>query len=208
LVDEHSELYGLDSMEHSIAAARENYGRDSRLNFSCVDFSRGIPFEDEKFDLVFSNNMLECMMDKQALLREIFRVLKPGGQVVCAHYDWDSQLIDGNDKALVRRIVQTFNDWKQDWMSDIDAWMGRRLWRTFQESGLFTHGRVETFVLTNTEFAEPYYGHMMIHDFQALVRRKMITGDEYQKFLTDIQELDRQGQYFYSITMYIYVGEK
>lgn len=207
LIDNESRLIGIDGIEKSIVKANELYGQDTRMKFINYDFAQGIPFEDSSFDLVYSINMLECITDKQNLLKEVYRVLKPNGQVIFAHFDWDSQLVDGDNKALVRRIVQTFNDWKQDWMTDIDSWMGRRLWRTFQESNLFS-GRIETYVLTNTIFEEPYYGHMMIRDFESLVRRNMINDQEYKEFLDNIQLLNRQHQFFYSITMYIYVGVK
>jgi hypothetical protein len=85
--------------------------------------------------------------------------------------------------------------------------MGRRLWRTFQESKLFT-GRIETFVLTNTKFEEPFYGHMMIRDFESLVRRNMISEKDYKEFLDEVELLNSKDQFFYSITMYIYVGIK
>jgi ubiquinone/menaquinone biosynthesis C-methylase UbiE len=207
LVSEESCLFGIDSMESSINKANENYSRDPRLTFGHHNFSQEIPHDDNSFDLVISNNMLECVTDKQLLLREVHRVLKPGGQVIFAHFDWDSQLVDGENKALIRSITQTFNDWKQDWMSDIDSWMGRRLWRTFQESKLFT-GRIETFVLTNTKFEEPYYGHMMVRDFASLVKRDMINERDYIELLNDIELLNQKDQFFYSITMYIYVGVK
>lgn len=205
--DESSRFVGLDTMEGSIDKAKENYGHDSRMSFITHDVSLGIPCEDNSCDLVISTNMLECVTDKQKLLKEVHRVLKPDGQVIFAHFDWDSQLIDGENKPLVRSITQTFSDWKQDWMTDIDSWMGRRLWRTFQESGRFS-GRIETCVLTNTRFEEPYYGHMMIHDFKSLVARDMISAQEFEEFMTDIESLNDKDQFFYSITMYIYVGSK
>jgi ubiquinone/menaquinone biosynthesis C-methylase UbiE len=206
LADQDSQFIGIDSIEGSVTKAREKYGCDSRMTIIHHDFSAGIPYGDNSFDLVISNNMLECIPDKQHLLREVHRVLKPDGQVIFAHFDWDSQLIDGHNKTLVRSITQTFNDWKQDWMSDIDSWMGRRLWRTFQESKLFS-GTIETYVLTNTQFEEPYYGHMMIRDFESLVRRNMVSEGDYQEFINDLKALNDLDQFFYSITMYIYVGE-
>jgi|SRR5690625_3142421 len=208
LFDNDSKFYGIDAMEESIHSAKINYGHDGCFYFTCHDISQGIPFNEGTFDVVFSNNMLECISDKQALLKEVYRVLKPGGQVIFAHFDWDSQLIDGYDKELVRKIVHTFNDWKQDWMSDLDAWMGRRLWRTFQESNRFVNGRIETYVLTNMEYSKPYYGHLMIRDFSSLVKRGMISQEEYKSFISSIEDLNNKGQYFYSITMYVFVGEK
>ena len=200
-------LIGLDLMEDSIEKAKSRTDKDLRFSFKSHDITKGIPFKKEYFDVVFSNNMLECIRDKDALLEEIHRVLKPNGQIICAHFDWDSQLIDGMNKNLVRKIVQTYNDWQQDWMTDIDAWMGRRLWRTFNGTGLF-EGKIYTYVLTNTELSEPYYGYRRINDFKELVNQGLITWKEYSKFLKDIEMFAENDKYFYSITMYIYAGRK
>lgn len=198
---------GLDSTAKSIAIAQVETCGDPRYTFLVKDVSSGIPFEDEQIDVVFSNNFLECMVDKDFLIKEVARILKPGGQVVFAHYDWDTQLFDGKDKQLVRKIVQTYNDWKQGWMADCDAWMGRRLWRTFNRSGLF-EGEIDTYVMTNTQFEEPFYGYMRARDFKVMVNKGMIREEEYQAFIHDLQELADNDEYFYSITMYIYVGRK
>ncbi len=200
-------LAGLDSMAKSIAAAQSETEGDSRYSFSAHDLTLGIPFEDASFDLVLSNNLLECIRDKDHLLRETARVLKPGGQVAFAHFDWDSQLFDGNDRQLVRKIVQIFNDWQQPWMTDCDPWMGRRLWRTFQRTGLF-EGEVFPYVLINTRFEDPFFGFRRAADFQALVKREMIPENEYRRFYHDLQRMADAGEYFYSITLYIYTGRK
>ncbi|NBD28200.1 methyltransferase domain-containing protein [Paenibacillus glycinis] len=205
--DADSRFVGLDTMDEAIQKATGQYGGDARLRFVRHDIAQGLPFPDGSFDAVYSNNMLECITDKQALLREAHRVLKPGGQAVFAHFDWDSQSVDGDNKDLIRMITHAYNEWKQDWMTDIDSWMGRRLWRTFQQSGLFT-GRIETFVLTNTRFEAPYYGHAMIVDFAALARRKMIRTEAYEELLANLTALHDRDQFFYSITMYVYVGNK
>jgi ubiquinone/menaquinone biosynthesis C-methylase UbiE len=206
-VDDNTTLIGLDIMEESIEKAKEKADHNSKFCFKSHDVSKGIPFEKESFDVVFSNNMLECIKDKDSLIKEIHRVLKQNGQVVCTHFDWDSQLIDGKNKDLVRKVVQNFNDWQQEWMTDIDSWMGRRLWRTFNRSQLF-EGDIYTYVLTNTKFEEPYYGYQRIKDFKYLINEQMISQEEYSRFIKDIKELSRKDEYFYSITMYIYVGRK
>jgi SAM-dependent methyltransferase len=42
-----------------------------------------IPYPDQKFDLVICNHMLEHVADAELALREIHRVLKPGGRAIC-----------------------------------------------------------------------------------------------------------------------------
>ncbi|MFC5528309.1 methyltransferase domain-containing protein [Cohnella yongneupensis] len=123
LMDNESKLFGMDTNQKSIIKANENYGQDTRMNFIHHNFGQNIPFDENSFDLVFSNNVLECIADKQHLLREVHRVLKPEGQVIFAHFDWDSQLIDGDNKELIRTITQTFNDCGSEIIED---WYFRR----------------------------------------------------------------------------------
>jgi len=207
LASEDTALVGIDSSEKAISAALSQASDDKRFRFLTSDASERLPFEDETFDIVYSRNFLECVSDKDGIVREVHRVLRPGGQVAFSHWDWESQLFDGVDKPLVRRIVQTFADWQQAWMTDCDGWMGRRLWRVFNRSGLFA-GKIHAQVLTSTEFAEGHAGYEEAKDFGALVRRGMIRQDEYERFINDLRQLAEEGEYFYSITMFTYVGRK
>lgn len=195
-------LVGVDSSQKGLDAAKVEAGEDPRFEIILADVSQGLPFGDGDFDLVYSRDLLECIPDKDALIGEVHRVLRPGGQVVFAHWDWDSQAIDGSDKDLVRKIVHTFGDWKQAWMTDCDSWVGRRLWRVFNRSGLF-EGKVYPYVLTSTEF-----DHSSARDFEALVKRDMISRKEYDRFLGDLRSLAEKGEYFHAVTSYIYVGRK
>lgn len=197
---------GLDVSEEAIAGAG-GVATDRRCSFMVYDASQGLPFPDAAFDLVYSLNFLECVRHKQAMIREMHRVLAEGGQVVCGHFDWDMQAFDGVDKALVRKVVHAYSDWQQDWMANADGWMGRRLWREFQAAGGF-EGRVETYALANTEFRESLYGHMIARSFAALARQGAITEQEYAAFMGQIERLAANSQYFYSINMYIYTGRK
>jgi SAM-dependent methyltransferase len=60
---------------------REGLSRPGEAVFRVIDPTRYmIPFEEETFDLVFSFDVLEHVEDVAAMLREIWRVLKPGGK--------------------------------------------------------------------------------------------------------------------------------
>lgn len=198
-------LVGIDSSDEAVKAARAATKGDPRFSLLVHDVSSGLPFPDEEFDRVLSINLLECIPDKQQFLQEVRRVLTPTGRVVFAHWDWDSQLIDGDDKALVRRIVHEFGDLKQAWMADVDPWMGRRLWRTFQASGLFD-GTVEPYVVTSTRFEPGTYDWETIESFRTLVRRGLLREEEYESFRGAIDGLAAVNQYFYSVTKFVYVG--
>lgn len=73
--------YGLDMTDDMLALARENQRKSGLQN---VEFLRGeiehIPLPDNSVDVVISNCVINLSADKDQVLREAFRVLKPGGR--------------------------------------------------------------------------------------------------------------------------------
>lgn len=203
----HAKLFGIDQSEKAIKEAEQLVAGDPRYSFSVVDVASGLPFGSETVDIAFSINVLECIPSKDTFLTEVYRVLRPDGQVVFAHFDWDSQLINGRNKTLIRKLTQAYNDWKQPWMAECDAWMGRRLQPLFNKSGLF-EGEIYTYTLTNTEYSPGYYGYERIKEMGLMVKHGIIQRVEYESFCNDIAEVFKNGEYFFSITMFIGVGRK
>ncbi|MDF2699408.1 MAG: Methyltransferase type 11 [Haloplasmataceae bacterium] len=202
-----AKLYGIDIRDRFINRAIENSKDFSNIQYLIADTSKNIPFEDYSFDMIYSLNVLECIEDKGIFLDEVNRVLKEDGLVVFCHFDWDSVIINGKDKPLIRKIVTAFADNQQDWMGSVDPWMGRRLLGEFNKTGKF-EGSIFTYTITNSVLETGNYGYGMIKDFEDLVNDKLITREEYDKFHNEMLELNQSGEYFFSINMYIYVGKK
>jgi arsenite methyltransferase len=73
--------YGLDMTDEMLALARENQKKAGAQN---VEFLKGeiehIPLPDNSVDVIISNCVINLSADKSQVLREAFRVLKPGGR--------------------------------------------------------------------------------------------------------------------------------
>jgi arsenite methyltransferase len=73
--------YGLDMTDEMLALARENQARAGAKN---VEFLKGeiehIPLPDNSVDVIISNCVINLSADKDQVIREAFRVLKPGGR--------------------------------------------------------------------------------------------------------------------------------
>jgi arsenite methyltransferase len=74
--------YGLDMTDEMLDLARANAAKAGAGN---VEFIKGqiedVPLADETIDVVISNCVINLSADKPAVIREMFRVLKPGGRI-------------------------------------------------------------------------------------------------------------------------------
>ncbi len=73
--------YGLDMTDEMLALARQNQERAGATN---VEFLKGqieaIPLPDSSVDVIISNCVINLSADKDRVIAEAFRVLKPGGR--------------------------------------------------------------------------------------------------------------------------------
>lgn len=179
------------------------------VELKVMNCAEQIAFEDNTFDLVFAKDMLECITDKTGLVKEINRILKPGGMVICVNADFDSTIYNGENKDLITKALHAYAITKQGWMDDIDSWMGRRTYSVFHQSGFF-ESSVFVHSVIETEYTEGSFGYEYSRHIGWLVEKDTgaLTKEEYDEFICNLIDADKAGSYLYSKPYYIYKGIK
>ena len=82
-VGDKGRVYGLDISEDMVSKARRNMELVGIKNAEIsVGESDNLPFNDNFFDVVASNGIYNLSPDKEAVMREVYRILKPGARTV------------------------------------------------------------------------------------------------------------------------------
>jgi arsenite methyltransferase len=94
--------YGLDMTDQMLAVAEENKRKSGLEN---VEFLKGeiehIPLPDNSVDVIISNCVINLSGDKDRVIREAFRVLKPGGRFAVSDV-----VVRGNVPAEIKKNME------------------------------------------------------------------------------------------------------
>jgi SAM-dependent methyltransferase len=140
-------MVGVDR-ERSVLAEAGKAGADAPNLILCVADAYDLPFSGGRFDTAYAHQVLQHLADPPAALREILRVLKPGGTVAVRDADYGTMTHHPHDPLLDRwleiyHVVARANGGEPD--------AGRRL-SQWVAAGGFT---IESITTSTWTFADP-----------------------------------------------------
>ena len=138
-------VYGLDMTDEMLALARQNQRQAGATN---VEFLKGeiehIPLPDASVDVIISNCVINLSSNKEQVLREAFRVLKPGGRFAVSDV-----VVRGNVPEAVRKSMEL-------WVGCVAGALHEAEYRTLLSLAGFTDVGVEPWRVYRAEDAKQF----------------------------------------------------
>src|SRR5215210_6700061 len=185
IVGSKGRVLGIDLSEDLLAFARNRNTRDW-LTYQSGD-AKALDVSDGSFDVAVSAQVLEYLDDPDSALREMFRVLRPGGRAVIMNTDWDRVAWYSADLARMTRVRKAWED------HCADPRLPPTLVRRLRHVG-FQLVQSTTFPIVNTRLDPNTYSHGLIGlivDF--IGNRRSIPQEELDAWVNELRALDEQG---------------
>lgn len=138
-------VYGLDMTDEMLALAEENKRKSGLTN---VEFLKGeienIPLPDNSVDVIVSNCVINLSGDKDRVLREAFRVLKPGGRFAISDV-----VVRGEVPEQIRKSMEL-------WVGCVAGALSDKEYKQKLSSAGFESIEIETTRVYNIEDAQEF----------------------------------------------------
>jgi SAM-dependent methyltransferase len=206
------EMVGVDVAPEMIAAARRYAeidphppaplpaGERGAVRFE-VGAGEELPCGDAAFDAAFAARLLLHVADPLAVVREMARVVRPGGRVVLMDWDWETLAVTHPDRELTRRLLH----WRCDHHGG-DNWSGRKLLGYLLDAGLHNPTVIPVVTLARDEAAA--LTGTLWRAAEAARDRGGITPDEHDAWVDELKRQIAAGRFLASIVYFIVRGER
>ena len=199
-VGDEGKVVGLDRM--SLALADSALRHAPAIQCSRLTLVRGelaaLPFSNDAVDAVLCQNVAECVHDRQTLVAEAWRVLKPGGTLLLGHHDFDGILLASDERDLTRRLVHGFADRKQNWQEACEGQMGRMLPGLVAHAG-FASVEIEARLFVDLDLGEGSYARDYVGWVVELAPTLGIPRDETERWASGLARAADERRFFFGL---------
>lgn len=195
------EVVVVDRVSGYLAMIREQYPdhfTNGRLFLVDLNIAGPLPFASASFDSVVCQNVIECISDRDGLLIEISRILRPGGVAVIGHYDFDGVLLASDDRELTRRMVHGYADHTQNWQDASDGQMGRLLPGLVARSPL-SEALTETVLFVDLTLSKESYARDHLEGIVALSTEFGVSNESAKGWLRALEARSDAGEFYYAL---------
>lgn len=162
-------------------ARRNVQSLNSKFLFAVMD-AQELKYEKEQFDLVIANHVLFYCSDIEGVLRNVQRVLKPGGRFICSTYGQMhmrevGQMVKDFDDRIVLSAADLFENFgKENGRELLEKYFVSAEWVEYEDSLLVTESEPLISYILSCHGNQSQYIIERYNEFRTFVKRKIGNG--------------------------------
>jgi len=194
-------VVGFDMSEAMLGEARRRH-LGSRGNLQFIRASADdLGVEEAKFDAIRADRVLTHVPEPAAALKEMLRVLKPGGRIAVSEPDMPGCWVTNRHHAISDRILRAIA------MSCKQPFAAREMYHFFLDAGVVD----VQLALRPLAVADPVPVENILRfsaTVETMVQEGLLALDEAKLWLSDFQERRDRGRFLAGVTIFIVAGTK
>jgi SAM-dependent methyltransferase len=128
------QVVGVDLSRETLESARRDAAARGLDNLRYEEGSvYALPFADAAFDVAYAHQVIQHLREREAALREMLRVVRPGGILAIREVDWETVAYWPRDPGIDRFVEVHLETWRRN---GGEPAMGRQLRALFNAAGV------------------------------------------------------------------------
>jgi arsenite methyltransferase len=161
-----------------------------------------LPVGDARFDRALSVQVLEYVGDVPAALREIWRVLRPGGRLVVWDVDWATVSWHSLDQKRMRRALEA---WDKHLTHPV---LPRTLTAQLHDAG-FEDVEMQGHVFATNDLIPDTYGGYLVEFIRSYAERSgLMTPDDALAWADEQRALADEGRFYFAVTQFCFTATR
>jgi len=203
LIDDTGHVYGIDVDKDMLAEANalaEKENLQGRITHQLAEVLK-LPFETNQLDACRAERLFQVLpssTNKEQVLDELLRVVKPGGRIVLADTDWATASVDFGDTAFERRMMGFFAETMRP-----NAYAGRQFFRMLKQRAA-NNIEIEVFPMIVTDYGQTPFGDWLCGE---AVEKSIASKDEMMNWKNLLANDNKSGEFYCTVNMVLVSGE-
>ena len=200
-VGSEGQVVGIDTSASMLELAERRCANLPQVEFVEGDAS-SIAAVDGTYDAAACVQVLLYIENTNQVLKEIHRVLKPGGRIVIMETDWRGMVLNNRDQVLTDKMAAAWD--RKVPSPNLPARLGPLL----RQQG-FAATSVEAFPILSTSYRREGFSGGMLAQFASLARKDgTVSEADSRAWVEDLKRLGAEDAYFFCINRFLFSAVK